>query len=128
MAGNYALLRMVTSTNDICFDTKAFLNGNPIILSMPTSSTNNANNFIFNCSEFFYNINIPQNFLQNGYIDLQLEIPTASNNITFNNNMNAFFLTLIIIDEDPEITNNNLLNPSDSNNNIHSQIPIRIPY
>lgn len=119
LAGNYALLRLVTSTNDICFDTKAFLGGNPIILSTPTSATANANNFVYNCSEFFYNINIPSTFLQQGYIDLQLEVPTqTTNNIGFNNALAliSFFLTLIIIDEDPEVTNNSLLAPDNVNN------------
>ena len=38
LAGKYVLLRLVTSTQDKACDTKKFLNGNPILLSLATST------------------------------------------------------------------------------------------
>ena len=57
LAGKYVLLRLVTSTQDKACDTKKFLNGNPILLSLATQSTVNSTNVLYNASEFFYNIN-----------------------------------------------------------------------
>ena len=45
---------------------------------MPLSSTANTLNTLYNASEFFYNINVPTNFLSNGYIDCELEIPAQT--------------------------------------------------
>ena len=39
MAGKYAVVRLVTSTQDKTCDTKKFLNGNPILLSMAIQCT-----------------------------------------------------------------------------------------
>jgi hypothetical protein len=39
MAGRYALVRLVVSSQDKTYDTKKNLNGNPILLSMATQST-----------------------------------------------------------------------------------------
>ena len=38
LAGKYILLRLVTSTQDKTCDTKKFLNGNPILISMATQA------------------------------------------------------------------------------------------
>jgi hypothetical protein len=69
---------MVTSTQDKTCDTKKFLNGNPIPISMATQSTVNATNVLYNASEFFYNINVPTNIFSQGYIDMELECPSAT--------------------------------------------------
>ena len=127
LAGKYVLLRLVTSTQDKTCDTKKFLNGNPILLSMATSSTANANNIIYNASEFFYNINVPTNIFSNGYIDMELECPSATANIDFTTNkpLKNFFINLIIVDEDPELTKDLTLAPPIDYNNYNVNIPIR---
>ena len=78
MGNKTAILRLCTSTQDNVFDTKKFLSGNLILLSMPISSTANTLNTLFNATEFFYNINIPSNFLSYGYIDIELECPSQT--------------------------------------------------
>jgi hypothetical protein len=127
LAGRYVLLRLVTSTQDKACDTKKFLNGNPILLSMATSSTANANNIINNASEFFYNINVPSNIFSNGYIDMELECPSATANIDFTTNkpLRNFFINLIIVDEDPELTKDLTLAPPVDYNNYNVNMPIR---
>ena len=53
MGNKTAILRLCTSTQDKVFDTKKFLSGNPILLSMPISSTANTLNTLFNATDFF---------------------------------------------------------------------------
>ena len=125
MGGKYVLLRVVTSTQDKCADTKKFLNGNPILLSMVTQSTTGATNVLSNASEFFYNINIPTNFLQNSYVDFELECPTATSAISFITNLGTFYISLIIIDEDPELTHDLTLAPPIDYKNYNVNQPIR---
>ncbi len=72
---NNTIIRLVTSTEDAVFDTKKKTNGNPILCCFRDPNTQ-----IYNCSEFFYNLNIPPNFLEKGCIDLEIE----SNNLTAN--------------------------------------------
>jgi hypothetical protein len=115
-AGKNVIIRLGCATRDIVLDSKKFLNGNPIILSYALSSTANAPNILFNCSEFFYNINIPSNFLQVGYIDLELECPTASSAVTLIGPGSApplatFYINFVIVDEDLEQTKDNTLAP-----------------
>ncbi len=79
LAGKYVLLRLVTSSQDKTCDTKKFLNGNPILISMATQSTVGSTNNLYNVSEFFYNINdVPTNIFSQGYIDVELECATAT--------------------------------------------------
>ncbi len=59
LAGKYVLLRMVTSTQVKACDTKKNFNGNPILLSMVTQTTECAINVLYNASGFFYNKNVP---------------------------------------------------------------------
>ena len=129
LAGKYVLLRIVTSSQDKTCDTKKFLNGNPILVSMATQSTVNSTNVLYNASEFFYNINVPTNILSQGYIDIELECPAAAANIDFltGKPLSTFFLNLIIVDEDPEITKDLTLAPPIDYNNYNINIPIR-PY
>ena len=98
---NYILVRLGTSTNDKALDTKTFIRGNPVIAVFKGTDQT-----ILNCSEFFYNLNVPSNFLQNGFIDVQIESPVVTSNIDFftSSPLNKFFISLIIIDEDDEET------------------------
>jgi hypothetical protein len=75
---NYLIVRLGTSTNDKALDTKTFTRGHPVIAVFKGTDTT-----ILNCSEFFYNLNVPSNFLQNGYIDVQIESPVVASNIDF---------------------------------------------
>ena len=93
-------------------------------MSYALSTTNNAPNILFNCSEFFYNINVPRNFLSTGYIDLELECPSATAAITLigaTPPLATFYINLIIVDEDLEQTKDNVLAPQiDYSKNTHN--------
>ena len=55
---------------------------------------------------------VPYNILQNGYIDIKIELPFVSSNVTLSGGvLNEFFLTFIIIDEDQELTQDPALAP-----------------
>ncbi len=64
-------LRLVTSSQDKTYDTTEGLNGNPIILSTMVHTSTVQPNFIFNNSDMFYSLNIPSNFLQKGFIEME---------------------------------------------------------
>ena len=51
---NYILVRLGTSTNDKALDTKTFIRGNPVLAVFKGTDQT-----ILNCSEFFYNLNVP---------------------------------------------------------------------
>ena len=53
MGSKYVLIRLVTSTNDKTCDTKKFLSGNPILLSMAIQNTLGSQNILYNASEIF---------------------------------------------------------------------------
>jgi hypothetical protein len=127
LAGKYVLLPLVTSTQDKTCDTKKFLNGNPILISMATQSTVESTNVLYNASEFFYNINVPTNIFSQGYIDVELECPSATANIDFltSKPLNTFFINLIVVDEDPELTKDLTLAPPIDYNNYNINMPIR---
>ena len=103
---NYIIVRLGTSTNDKALDTKTFIKGHPVLAVFKGVDQN-----ILNCSEFFYNLNVPSNFLQNGYIDVQIESPVVTTNIDFitTNPLYKFFISLVIIDEDDEVTHDESL-------------------
>ena len=129
-SGQTAIFRLVTPTQDKVFDTKKFLNGNPILFSMPLSSTANTLNTLYNATEFFYNINVPTNFLSNGYIDCELEIPaqtTSAVDFLTSNPLKNLYINLVIVDEDLETTNDTLLAPPINMKNYNVNMPIR-PY
>ena len=127
LAGKYILLRLVTSTQDKTCDSKKFLNGNPILISMATQAILGSTNVLYNASEFFYNINVPTNIFSQGYIDMELECPSASANIDFitGKPLSTFFINLIIVDEDPILTKDLTLAPPIDYNNYNINIPIR---
>ena len=122
---NYILVRLGCSTNDKALDTKTFNKGFPVIATFKGTDTT-----ILNCSEFFYNLNVPSNFLQNGYIDVQLESPVVTSNIDFitGTPLNKFFISLIIVDEDDEQTQDETLAPKVEYKNFGRMgAPIRTP-
>ena len=129
MAGRYALMRLVVSSQDKTYDTKKNLNGNPILLSMATQATLGSTNVLYNASEFFYNVNVPPNIFSQGFVDIELEIPSATANIDFitNKPLSTFFLNLIVVDEDLELTQDLTLAPPIDYKTYNVNMPIR-PY
>ena len=97
---NYINVRVVTSTDDTNLDTGRFNTGNPILI------TTRANTMVYNNSELFCNINIPNSFLSKGYIDIELESPVVTTAVDFitSTPLKPFYLTFVIIDEDEEDT------------------------
>ena len=95
---NYVNIRIVTTTEDSVFDTVKNTSGNPIIVTFP-----GANQTIINGSEFFYNLNVPTSFLSRGYIDVEVESPVVTANVTFTGTvLSRFMLTFVVIDVDNE--------------------------
>lgn len=108
---NTTIVRVVTSSEDKVWDSKKGNAGNPILVTF-----RDPNNQVLNCSEYFYNINIPSNFLQSGYIDLEIESTNTTANIDFITSapLTKFFITVVIIDEDDVQTQDpNLAPPVD---------------
>ena len=99
------------------------MNGNPIILSTIAI----ANNIIYNASDLLFSANISPSFLSNGFIELELECPNATGSINFitSNPLRNFYITLVIIDIDPELTKDLTLAPPVDYNNYNVNIPIR---
>ena len=127
MTNKTVIVRLVTSTQDKVCDTKKFLNGNPILFCIPTSTTVGTLNTLFNATEFFYNINIPSNFLTLGYIDIELECPSqTASAIDFitSSPLNTFYLNLVIIDEDLERTYDSALTSTIDYKNWRNNMPI----
>jgi len=127
LAGKYILLRLCCSSQDKTCDTKKFLNGNPILLSMATNATLGSTNILYNASEFFYNINVPSNILSQGYIDMELECPATQVNIDFfaGKALSTFFCNLIIVDEDMELTKDLTLAPPIDYKHYNVNMPIK---
>jgi hypothetical protein len=97
---NYINVRIVTSTEDTNVDSGKFNTGNPILI------TTRANTMIYNNSELFCNINVPNSFLSKGYIEIELESPivTAAVDFITSTPLKPFYLTFVIIDQDEEET------------------------
>jgi hypothetical protein len=96
---------------------------------MATQSTVGSINVLYNASEFFYIINVPTNIFSQGYIDIELEVPSTTTNIDFltGKPLRVFFINLIVIDEDPQVTKDLTLASPIDNNNYNINNPIR-PY
>ena len=127
MTNNLVNLRLVSSSQDKTFDTSKNLNGNPVILSTIVHSSSVSPNVIQNATEFFYSLSIPSNFLEKGYLELELECITTTANIDFitNTPLDFFYISLIIIDQDEELTKDLTLAPPVDYNNYNINIPIR---
>jgi len=84
-------------------------------------------NVIYNATDFFYSFNVASNFLEKGYLELELECITTTQNIDFitNQPLQFFYISLIIIDQDPELTKDLTLAPPIDYNNYNINIPIR---
>ena len=121
---NYVNIRIVTSTEDSVFDTVKNTSGNPIIVTFP-----GANQTIINGSEFFYNLNVPTSFLSRGYIDVEVESPVVTANVTFTGTaLNRFMLTFVVIDVDnEEVQDENLAPKVEYKNYGRLGMPIRTP-
>ncbi len=72
-------------------------------------------------------MNVASNFLEKGYLELELECVTTTQNIDFipDQPLQFFYISLIIIDEDPELTSDLTLAPPIDHNNYNVNIPIR---
>ncbi len=127
MTNNLVYLRLVSSSQDKTFDTSKNLNGNPVILSTIVHSSSVSSNVIQNTTEFFYSLSIPSSFLEKGYLELELECITTTANIDFitNTPLDFFYISLIIIDQDEELTKDLTLAPPVDYNNYNINIPIR---
>ncbi len=121
---NYVNIRIVTSTEDCFFDTVKNTSGNPIIVTFP-----GANQTIINGSEFFYNLNVPTSFLSRGYIDVEVESPVVTANVTFTGTvLSRFMLTFVVIDVDnEEVQDENLAPKVEYKNYGRLGMPIQTP-
>jgi hypothetical protein len=121
---NNVNIRIVTSTEDSVFDTVKNTSGNPIIVTFP-----GANQTIINCSEFFYNLNVPTSFLSRGYIDVEVESPVVTASVTFTGTvLSRFMLTFVVIDVDnEEVQDENLAPKVEYKNYGRLGMPIRTP-
>jgi hypothetical protein len=127
LTNNLVYLRLVASSQDKTFDTAKYLNGNPVILSTIVHSNTVSPNVIYNATDFFYSFNVASNFLEKGYLELELECITTTQNIDFitNQPLQFFYISLIIIDQDPELTKDLTLAPPIDYNNYNINIPIK---
>jgi hypothetical protein len=110
---NYINVCVVTSTEDQDFDTNKGISGNPIICTFMKESASQT--YVNNAPEFC-NIHVPTNFLQRGFIELEIESPVVTANVDFitSTPLRPFFITFVIIDEDDEQTQDpNLAGPVD---------------
>jgi len=107
---NTSILRVCTATEDVNWDSKKKRLGNPILVAFK-----DPNVAIYNCTPDFYNISVPSNFLQNGYIELELETnSTLAVDYITGAPLSKFYLTCIIVDDDDEQTQDpNLAPPYD---------------
>ena len=129
LTNNLVYLRLVASSQDKTFDTAKYLNGNPVILSTIVHSNTVSPNVIYNATDFFYSFNVASIFLEKGYLELELECITTTQNIDFitNQPLQFFYISLIIIDEDVELTSDLTLAPPIDYNNYNVNMPIK-PY
>ena len=127
LTNNLMYVRLVASSQNKTYDTAKSLNGNPVILSTIVHSNSVSPNVIYNATDFFYSFNVSSNFLEKGFLELELECITTTQNIDFitNNPLQFFYISLIIIDEDPELTKDLTLAPPIDFNNYNINIPIR---
>ena len=74
----------------------------------------------------FNSFHVSSNFLEKGYIEIELESIGASSSINYTPAyIKFFFISLVIIDEDVELTKDLTLAPPVDYNNYNVNIPIR---
>ena len=95
LTNNLVYLRLVASSQDKTFDTAKYLNGNPVILSTIVHSSSVSPNVIYNATDFFYSFNVASIFLEKGYLELELECITTTQNIDFITNQPLQFFILV---------------------------------
>jgi len=107
ITGFFVNIRIVTSTQDINVDASKYNSGNPILFATKSNIT------ITNNSELFYSINVPENFLSRGYIEIEVESPVVTANVDYITGapMKPFFISFIIIDEEEEEVHNQNMAP-----------------
>jgi hypothetical protein len=129
LTNNLVYVRLVASSETKTYDTTKGLNGNPVILSTVVHTSTVQSNVIFNNNEMFNSCHVSSNFLKKGYIEIELECITATTSINYitSTPLNLFYISLIIIDEDPELTKDLTLAPPIDYNNYNINLPIR-PY
>ncbi len=85
-------------------------------------------NVVYNNNDMFNSFHVSSNFLEKGYIEIEIECLTATTNINFISNvLKLFLISLVITDEDPERTLDLTLAPPIDYNNYNVNMPIR-PY
>ena len=127
MTSKVAVVRLVTSTEDKVFDSKKGMNGNPILFCLGIAAAGGAMTLLSNGYDMFYSLNIPSNFLSKGFIEMELEFPsqtTAAINF-LGTALSSFYISLIIVDVDPELTLDNTLAPPFDSNNYNINFPIK---
>ena len=127
LTNNLVYVRLVASSETKTYDTTKGLNGNPVILSTVVHTSTVQSNVIFNNNEMFNSFHVSSNFLEKGYIEIELECITATTSINYitSTPLNLFYISLIIIDEDPELTSDLTLAPPIDYNNYNNNMPIR---
>ena len=127
LTNNLVYVRLVASSETKTYDTMKGLNGNPIIYSSIVHSASVDSITVFNNNDMLHSFHVSSNFLEKGYIEIELESITVSTSVDFitNNPMNLFFISLIIIDEDVELTKDLTLAPPIDYNNYNVNMPIR---
>ena len=127
LTNNLVYVRLVASSETKTYDTTKGLNGNPVILSTVVHTSTVQSNVIFNNNEMFNSFHVSSNFLEKGYIEIELECITATTSINYitSTPLNLFYISLIIIDEDPELTKDLTLAPPIDYNNYNNNMPIR---
>ncbi len=121
-------VRLVASSETKTYDTTKGLNGNPIIYSAVINPGSVGTNNIYNNNEMFNSFHVSSNFLEKGYIEVEVECVGALTNINYTPAyMKLFYLILIIVDEDVESTKDLTLAAPIDYNNYNVNMPIR-PY
>ena len=85
---------------------------------------------VINISELFYRINVPDNFLSKGYIEIEIERPIVTTNVDYvtTTPLRPFFLSFIIIDEEEEeVHDPNMAPKVDYKNYGRNSMSIRTP-
>ena len=127
LINHIAHIRLGASSETKTYDSMKGLNGNPIIFSSIVHAISVSSLTVFNYNEMLHSFHVASNFLEKGYIEIELESINVLTSIDFinSNPMNHFFISLIIIDEDVELTKDLTLAPPIDYNTYNVNMPIR---